>query len=174
MLTFAVVGFFSLTGVLLNHPDWTLGIRPKTVETKGALDPGLLAKPDWIAVEAHLRAKDGLQGIAGEDQADDREASLRFSGPAYTADVTIDRKTGAYTVKTERQGIVALLGDLHRGKDAARPWSWAVDASGYFLTLISLTGLGMVFFLKKVKAKALVTALAGIVLMLVLMRLASG
>ena len=174
MLTFAIVGFFSLTGVFLNHPDWTLGIAPKTAETKGILDRALLTKPDWIAIEAHLRSTDGVQGIAGEDQADDREASVRFSGPAYTADVVIDRATGAYTVKTERQGIVALLGDLHRGKDVGRPWSWAIDASGYFLTLIALTGFGMVFFLKKVKAKALITVAAGIVLMLILMKLASG
>ena len=174
MFTFLVVLFFSATGIFLNHPEWTLGIEPRTVEAKGTLDKGLLNGPDWIGIEGALRRSQGLHGIAGEDEADEREASLRFSAPAYTADVAIDRRTGTYTVKTEAQGWLAAANDLHRGKDSGRPWAWTIDLSGAFLLLLSLTGIGMVFFLKKVKVRALLTALAGIVAAAVLIRLASG
>lgn len=176
MFTFLVVLFFSATGIFLNHPEWTLGIEPQTVEAKGTLDRAWVSGKDvdWLRIAEFVRAKHGLRGIAGENQADEREASLRFAGPAYTADVFVTRATGEYEVKAEGQGALALLNDLHRGKDSGRAWSWAVDLSGAFLVLISLTGVGMVFFLKKVKAKALLVVAAGVVLTILLMRLASG
>jgi len=174
MLTFLVVLFFSVTGILLNHPEWTFGIEPKTTEARGTLDKALLKGPDWIGIEGVLRRTQGVRGIAGEDESDEREASLRFSAPAYTADVVIDRETGAYTVKTEAQGWLATINDLHRGKDSGRAWAWTIDLSGAFLVLLSLTGIGMVFFLKKVKVKALLTVAVGVVIVLVLIKLANG
>lgn len=175
MFTFLVVLFFGATGVLLNHPEWTFGIEPKNVETKGTLDPAWLKseKPDWLRIEGFLRQKEGLHGIAGEDQADEKEASFRFSAPAYTADVTLTRATGAYTIRSENQGLIAVMNDLHRGKDSGAPWSWVVDLSGGFLCLLSLTGFGMIFFLKKVKVKALVTIAVGIAILIVLIKLAT-
>lgn len=176
MFTFLVVLFFSATGIFLNHPEWTLGIVPTTVEAKGALDPTWVSGKtvDWLRVAEFVRAKHGLKGVAGETQADDREASLRFAAPAYTADVFVQRATGEYEIKAEGQGALAVLNDLHRGKDSGRAWSWAIDLSGAFLALVSLTGVGMVFFLKKVKLKAFLVVGAGVALTIVLMRLASG
>ena len=175
MFTFLVVLFFSATGVFLNHPEWTMGIEPKTAEAKGTLDKAWVSKDvDWLKVAEFVRARHGLHGVAGDNQADDEEASLRFSAPAYFADVVVERETGAYEVKAEGQGALETLNDLHRGKNSGRAWSWALDLSAYFLILISLTGVGMVFFLKKVKAKALLTVLAGVAVTIVLMRLANG
>ena len=176
MFTFLVVLFFSGTGIFLNHPAWTLGIAPKTVEARGKLDPAWVSGKtvDWLRVAEFVRAKHGLKGMAGENQADEREASLRFAAPAYTADVFVQRATGEYEIKAEGQGALAVLNDLHRGKDSGRAWSWAIDLSGAILVLISCTGVGMVFFLKKVKLKALLVVAAGVVLTIVLMRLPSG
>lgn len=176
MFTFLVVLFFSATGVFLNHPEWTLGVQPKTVEAKGTLEDKAWVTGDvnWLRVAESVRAKHGLHGVAGDNQADDEEASLRFSAPAYAADVVIERATGAYTIKAEGQGALEMLNDLHRGKNSGRAWSWALDLSAYFLILISLTGVGMVFFLKKVKLKAILTVVAGVVVTILLMRLANG
>ncbi len=175
MFTFIVVLFFGATGILLNHPEWTFGIKPTTTKSSGTLERAWLTgeKPDWLKIEGFLRAKGGVHGIAGEDQADDREASFRFSAPAYTADVTIDRKTGSYTVQTESQGLIAVLNDLHRGKDSGQSWAWTIDLSGAFLCILSITGFGMIFFLKKVRFKALLTIAAGIALTIVLIKLAT-
>lgn len=177
MFTFFVVLFFSVTGVFLNHPDWTLGVKPTSVEAKGTLeDPRWVSGKDvdWLRVAEFVRARHGLHGTAGDTQADEEEVSLRFSAPAYVADVVLDRASGAYTVRGEGQGALELMNDLHRGKNSGRSWSWALDLSAYFLILVSLTGIGMVLFLKKVKLKATLTLLAGVALTILLMRQASG
>ena len=86
--------------------------------------------------------------------------------------MTIDPQTGTYTANTDAQGWVAGLNDLHRGQDAGPAWSVALDLAGYFLTLIALTGLGLLLYLKKIRVAALITLLAGSLAVLALMRFA--
>ncbi|MFD1734418.1 PepSY-associated TM helix domain-containing protein [Deinococcus malanensis] len=63
----------------------------------------------------------------------------------------------------------AVLNDFHRGRDAGPLWSWLIDLSGVFLTVVSLTGLALLVFLKKIRAGALITLVAGGVIMVGLM-----
>ena len=69
--------------------------------------------------------------------------------------------TGKYDVTIGYQGFVGVLNDLHRGRDAGTAWAWVVDATGVFLALIAVTGLGLLVYLKKVRAKALVVMALG-------------
>jgi hypothetical protein len=66
-----------------------------------------------------------------------------------------------------------VLNDLHRGRDAGRAWAWVIDVVGVFLVLLSLTGLGLLWYLKKVRLKGLVTLVAGALLVLALAKLAA-
>ena len=66
-----------------------------------------------------------------------------------------------------------MINDLHRGRDAGRTWAWLIDVAGIFLVFLSLTGLGLLFYLKKVRIKALVVMAAGAALVLALAKLAS-
>ena len=60
-----------------------------------------------------------------------------------------------------RLGLFAVLNDLHKGRDSGKGWSWLIDVSAIFLTLISLSGLLMLFFLKKKRLNGLIIALVG-------------
>ena len=104
---------------------------------------------------------------------DDREGSLTFRAPGYSADAFIDVRTGSYKLTTSYQGAVGVINDLHRGRDAGRTWAWLIDVAGIFLVFLSLTGLGLLFYLKKVRIKALVAMAAGAALVLALAKLAS-
>jgi len=41
--------------------------------------------------------------------------------------VFLDRATGAYDLTEPRMGFVALMNDLHKGRDSGRVWSWVID-----------------------------------------------
>ena len=66
-----------------------------------------------------------------------------------------------------------MLNDLHRGRDSGGTWAWLIDVAGVFLVLLSLTGLGLLFYLRKVRVKGLVTLVAGAALVVGLATLAA-
>ena len=173
MVSLLVVLFFAATGVTLNHPDWLAAER--TDEVSGVLPPAWKTATgiDWLVVAEHLRATRGVHGTVADRREDDREGSLTFRAPGYSADALIDVQDGSYRLTSSYQGAVGVINDLHRGRDAGRAWAWLIDLSGVFLVFLSLTGLGLLFYLKKVRLKGLLTLLAGAVLVVVLALLAT-
>ena len=53
---------------------------------------------DKLEVVEYLRARHKISGAMAEFRVDDRQASVSFKGPGYTAAVFIDRDSGAYDV----------------------------------------------------------------------------
>ncbi len=82
----------------------------------------------------------------------------------YSADAFINRKDGTFKLTELRLGLIALLNDLHKGRDSGKGWSWLIDVSAGFLTLVSLSGLVMLFFLKKKRLGGLMMVIIGAVL----------
>jgi len=168
MVSLLVVLFFAATGVTLNHPDWLAGER--TEELTGTLPAAWKTAKgiDWLVVAEHLRTANGVHGTVADRREDDREGSLTFRAPGYSADAFIDVRDGSYKLTTSYQGAVGVLNDLHRGRDAGGAWAWLIDVSGIFLVFLSLTGLGLLFYLKKLRIKGLLvmTAGAGVVILL--------
>jgi hypothetical protein len=105
-------------------------------------------------------------------RVDDREASLVFKAPGYNAEAIIDVASGEYRLMVSAQGFLSAMNDLHRGRDAGKTWGWLIDVSGVFLTFVGLTGIGILFYLKKVRNPGLVIFIAGTVLFLILAKLA--
>jgi len=171
MVSLLVVLFFAATGVTLNHPDWLAGER--TEEVTGTLPATWKTAKgiDWLVVAEHLRAAHGVHGTVADRREDDREGSLTFRAPGYSADAFIDVRDGSYKLTVSYQGAVGVLNDLHRGRDAGNAWAWLIDVSGVFLVFLSLTGLGLLFYLKKVRIKGLVVMTAGAGLVVVLAKL---
>ena len=174
MLCLIVVLFFSLTGITLNHPDWSFGRSESRQTITGTLPATWKtgAQINWLTAVEYLRAVSGAEGGASDTRSDATQASVRFSAPGYSADASIDTKTGTYTFTTTNQGFLAMLEDFHRGRYSGAAWAWLIDLSGGFLALISVTGLGLLFYLKKVRVKALLIAGAGGLVMIALMHLA--
>ena len=171
MLSLIIVLFFSVTGITLNHPNWLFGTAETRVEKTGILPSAWRSGDDinWLVVVEHLRATDGVQGRAADFRSDSSEASLRFAAPGYTADGFINTKTGAYTLSISSQGFVAAINDFHRGRNAGGVWAVLIDVAGWFLVLISLTGLGLLFYLKKIRVAAILSMLLGGGIMIALM-----
>lgn len=168
MISFAIVLFFSVTGLTLNHADYFAGALKTTTE-KGMLHAAWVNPTDTtriakLEVVEYLRKTNQLKGELSEFRIDDAECSLSFKGPGYGADVFIDRTTGAYEISLMRAGAVGILNDLHKGRDSGKSWSWVIDISAILMTLVSLTGLILILYIKRKRVSGLTWAVIGLLL----------
>ncbi|MDE1154677.1 MAG: PepSY-associated TM helix domain-containing protein [Acidobacteriaceae bacterium] len=175
MVSFAVVLFFAATGLTLNHPQW-FADQQRTLDSHGTLTAALLQPShgdgaDRLGIVEYLRAHDHVTGAATDFRVDDSQISVSFRAPGYTADAFIDRTTGRYDLTVVRSGFVAVLNDLHKGRDAGTVWGWLIDASAILLILVSLTGLILVWFVYKRRTSGLLLALFGAAFVLLLYKI---
>lgn len=169
MACFGLVFFFAATGITLNHPDWFFGNSQRTVQCKGRVETkwvrtseaGAVAK---LEIVEHLRRAHGIKGALGDFRVEDSQCAVSFKGPGYTADAFINRENGDYELTETRMGFVAVINDLHKGRDTGRGWSVVIDLSAIFMAVVSLTGLVLIWFIKRRRVIGLVTAIVGIIL----------
>jgi uncharacterized protein len=177
MFGLAAVLFFSVTGITLNHPDWFFGEAERSVDAEGRMElkwfsraassPDRPSEVDRLEVVEHLRKTHGVRGALTEFRADEGECVVTFKGPGYSADAFIDRGSGRYRLTQSSHGIVAVMNDLHKGRDTGMAWSIVIDLSAILMTAISITGLALVFYLKlRRKAALVVTAIGAIAVVL--------
>jgi len=181
LLGFTSLLFFAVTGITLNHPTWLGGDVQRVTDDAGTIPESVLprrpldAEPtttdgegadvndgvDRLAVAEHLRAAHRLRGRVSEFRVDDAECMVLFRGPAYSADAYVDRATGKYTVTQTAMGPVALLNDLHKGRDSGDVWSIVIDVSGALMIVVSITGLVLVFYLRRRRRSGIIAAVIG-------------
>lgn len=170
LLAFTALVFFGLTGVTLNHPDWFNANAQHVSELQGQLSAAWVQPVDGEDFEAfgkklevveHLRAEHQLRGAVSEFRVDDRECLVLFKGPGYAADAIVDRSTGAYQLTITRMGLVALMNDLHKGRDTGGAWSVVIDVVSIATVFISVTGLVLIFYLKRKRVSGTLTAVVG-------------
>ena len=169
MVSFAIVLFFSVTGLTLNHPTWFGG--DKQIETKynGKLNANWVNNPDTnkvakLEIVEFFRKKHSAKGFVSEIRIDDAEISLSLKGPAYGFDAFIDRTNGSYEASEIKMGAVAVMNDLHKGRDSGSGWAWVIDISAIFLILVSLSGLILLLFMKKRRVAGLVSGVIGLII----------
>lgn len=175
MFSMLAVLFFALTGVTLNHPEWTFGGGESTTEVTGHLPAGWKAggQVDWLVVADYLRQHHGVHGTVADRRVEGSEASISFKAPGYAADCFVDTGTGSFQLTVAGQGLLGVLNDFHRGRDAGQAWAWVVDLAGVFLALLSITGIGLLLYLRKLRVRGLALLALGCVLVVFLMTLAA-
>lgn len=169
MFGLAAVLFFSVTGLTLNHPDW-FGEAERRVSAQGTLTPDWV-RPNTSASESsqvaklevveYLRKTHGVRGALAEFRVDEQECTVTFKGPGYAADAFIDRASGRYELAQTLHGFVAVINDLHKGRDTGAAWSVVIDASAIVLIAISLTGLVLLLYLKRRRIPGLLVVVGG-------------
>jgi hypothetical protein len=166
MVSFGILFFFAVTGLTLNHPDWVFGTRAATTDLRGKLDPKWVAPGEAAAVAKlevveHLRRAHGVKGLLGEFRIEAGECAVTFKGPGYSADARIYRATGAYELTVTRLGWVAIVNDLHKGRDSGGGWSLVIDLSAGLMIVVSLTGMVLVYFVKRRFVSGVMVAVTG-------------
>ena len=164
MASFAVLFFFAFTGLTLNHTE-LFGNKQSVTQRKGSVDLKWVSPKDVAKLELveHLRST-GVKGALSDFRIDGAQIGVSFKGPAYTADTFIDRGTGKYDLTETRMGFVAIVNDLHKGRDSGRAWSLVIDLSAALMVFVSLSGLVLIFYLHKRRASGLIALASGAVL----------
>lgn len=166
MLSFASLMFFAFTGITLNHPTWLGGSHQSILDEQGQLPDGLTdvvggSGVDKLAVAEWIRHTHSLKGRVAEFEVDEFECMLVFKGPGYSADVFVDRERGTYMLTETKTGLIAVLNDLHKGRDSGPGWAWLIDVSAVVMMIMSASGFGLLLYLKKRRMSGVVTAVLG-------------
>ena len=168
MASFAIVLFFSLTGITVNHQDW-FADQQVTSQGRGTVPAASLHTKDAPGVDKldiveSLRRTHGIRGALSDLRVDETQVDVAFKGPGYAADVVIDRATGQYELTEVKMGFWALVNDLHKGRDTGDAWRVLIDISAGVLVFISLTGLILLYFIHKHRTAGAVLIVVGAVL----------
>ena len=153
----------------MNHPSWTFGDDPTTIEYTGTLPDGWNdgGTVDFLAVSEFARSEYDVHGEIGDHGTSGTQGSITYKAAGYAADLLFDTDTGEYTLTVSELGWVAVMNDVHKGRDTSGSWKWAIDLSAGLLVVVAVTGLGIQVFQKKRRRRALVFAASFTVLSIV-------
>ena len=170
MIAFVVILFFGVTGLTLNHPSWTMGGSPTTSTYTGTLPGSYKANGslDLLAVSEFVRNTYSVSGHVADYNVSGNDGTINYAGPGYTASLKFTIDSGAFTLNVTEDGLVAVMNDLHKGRDSDKSWKWVIDVSAVFLVLVSLSGLLIQLFQRKRRTRALIVAAAGLLVTVVL------
>ena len=168
MISFIIVLFFSVTGLTLNHADY---FQKNTVITqnKGSVNKNWVNATDTLkiqklAIVEFFRTKYKAKGAVTDFRISDSEISFSFKAPGYAADAFINRSDATYNLTETNQGFTGFINDLHKGRDTGKTWLWVIDISAILMTLVSVSGLILLLFLKKKRLSGIILLLLGFVL----------
>ena len=160
---------FAITGITLNHAG-QIEAKPVVASRKATLPPDLKAllakgpeegkRPLPVQLEPFLDQAVGadVAGREGEWSAD--EVYVALARPGGDAWVSIDRETGAVEHEKTTRGVVSLLNDLHKGRNAGKAWGWFIDIFAAACVIFTVTGLILLQF--HARARPLTWPLVGL------------
>ena len=166
MVSFGILFFFAVTGLTLNHAEGWFAETPKTTQQKGELAVkwvagGPAANVAKLEVVEFMRRAHGVKGLVGEFRIEDAQCAVSFKGPGYMAEALIDRASGRYELAETRMGLIAIINDLHKGRDSGPGWSVIVDLSAILMVVVSLSGMVLIYFVKRRFVSGTVVAVLG-------------
>jgi hypothetical protein len=163
---FLALFFFSVTGILLNHPEWFESYQPAEHKVAFALAPAELtaakaSQDRGRALAAAAARHASLPGAYASADIDGPQALVRMEGPKGAADLTIDLATGKSEGRVTRPNLMAIIQDLHRGKNSGVAWRWVIDLSAWLVLALSLIGYVLFFSLRfRLKTSLILTAVS--------------
>ncbi|RZK50604.1 MAG: peptidase [Pedobacter sp.] len=169
MFSFAIVFFFSFTGLTLNHPTWFGADKQIEKKFEGKLPEAWVIQADTnkinkLSIVEYFRDKHKIKAAVKEFRIEEYDLSISFKGPAYSADIFINRENATFEGSEIKMGMMALMNDLHKGRDAGEGWLWVIDVSAIFLILISLSGLILICYIKKKRFAGFLAAAVGLLI----------
>ncbi|TIX51687.1 PepSY-associated TM helix domain-containing protein [Alteraurantiacibacter aquimixticola] len=151
-LCLALVMLFAVTGITLNHAGF--------FESEGVselnefeLPPAVVEQLAEIETEAPL--SDDLASAIRESTGVDLSGHLArneygemvfdLARPGVDGNLVLDLNEGrAYHEEIDR-GTVAMLNDLHKGRNAGPVWSLLIDLAAVCFIIFALTGFGLLW-----------------------------
>ena len=169
---FLTLLFFSVTGLLLNHPEW---FEPaKTEQTTQLILPESILKSikqqenPSDAILNYVRQQQNVVGRYQSSEVMDNEVMIRLESPAGATDIWVMADTGETEITQKPASTVSMLNDLHRGKNSGLAWSWLIDISAIVVIALSLVGYILFLSIKTRLVTHLVLTAASLALIILL------
>jgi hypothetical protein len=174
MASMLIVAFFAITGLTLDHPSWTLG-SPHSNTRQATLPPSVVTgpTPDYLAISEYARGHLGIFGHVQDYGIESGRGHINYVAPGYTASVSFTTSSQALSATINQGDLLAVLNDVHKGRDTTRSWHLVIDVSAVFLLVVTLTGVGVQLFQRKRRRSALTTAAGFAVVAIVLLWLST-
>lgn len=167
---FLVLCLFSVTGLLLNHPDWPLAKAPTPIERQFTLAASEIARlanaeepeRELVAIAAE---KVSLRGELTGGNEVGNEIFVRMQGVRGSSDLRGNLVTGNVEVIVEPAPPLAILNELHRGERAGVAWRLLIDAIAVLLIVLSFAGYLIFLSLRfRLRTALLLTAASALAL----------
>jgi len=154
---FTLLLFFCVTGVTLNHANWT-GSSSSHIETFNLPDDIIVkvnGEYQLTKIQKFLEQTTGLSSPRSIDVALDLgEITYDYPLPAGYAFITVFIEENEVEVEQSKGSLLALVNDLHKGRYSGKVWSWLIDISAMLIALFTLTGIVILFQNAKHRRKA--------------------
>jgi hypothetical protein len=172
MVSFAIVLFFSITGLTLNHADYfqspIVSTSNKGTVNKDWVNVADTLKIDKLKLVEFFRNQYKVHGAVYDFRIDESEIAISFKSPGYEADIFLKRASGDFELTQTNAGLMAFFNDLHKGRDSGKIWSWVIDVSAILLIIVSFTGLILLLYIKRKRVTGLLMAIVGLLLMVLI------
>ena len=170
---FTILVFFSVTGITLNH---TALIGSSTeAEQQFSLPANVVSElavpagkhqtwlPQLASLHGYLSDTHSLQAPRSIDMDRDyQEISLDYPLPAGYAFIIVKLQQSNYVIEYKEGDIWNLMNDLHKGRNTGESWSWVIDISAALILIFSITGLTILFQIKRKRRNlGLIACVAG-------------
>lgn len=163
MALLLVVLFFSVTGITLNRPELFVKSQPRVETLTLSLPDSLFESPDAFvpteaALLAYLKARADMSGTPSamevfteveDGELIEGEIALDYKGPGYNATVFIDLLHKEAEIEKNHYGVVAVLNDLHKGRNSGEVWKGFIDITALLMIFFVLTGVCLLLPKKK-------------------------
>lgn len=157
MLVLVLLLFFAITGITLNHPDLIYSSAGKQSVQRSIALPAALQYaelPDNAGQQAQI-AEQFRNWLRDEHQVkasvfsylfepDELLLELDFKRPAGYATAIVDFSSHTAELELEFNGYLALLNDLHKGRNAGTSWIVLIDITALACIIFSLTGFWLI------------------------------
>lgn len=150
---FIALMFFSLTGLLLNHPQWLASKDSAPSENIVSLSNTeiqtiQLAESPERQLDQLLSSKIKIVGAYKSGEVLDDEIMLRYSSAKGSSTVFADLLTGQINIETKKPNVTSIIRELHRGKDTAQTWRLMIDGVAIITLLLSSIGFFLFFTIR--------------------------
>jgi len=168
-LSFLALLFFSVTGILLNHPGWLYGNPSPAQEKRFALTPHDVERLRQSSAPAQMLAglaveRTGAVGAYSDGDLVGNDVFVRMRGVRGTSEVRANLTDGTVEVLMAQAHPVSIFNALHRGEHAGPVWRLLIDVAAGLLVLTSVIGYAIFLSLRfRLRTGLILTVLSLIV-----------
>lgn len=176
MALLLVVLFFSITGITLNRPNLFVTSQADIEETILSLPQALFSDANgavavnkagivsYLTDHANLSGQPSALDVFTEiedGELIEGEIAMDYKGPGYNVAVFIDMTTTEAVIEKTHYGVIAVLNDLHKGRNSGDVWKLFIDITALLMVFFVLTGVCLLVPKKKTFATSLKWTLFG-------------